>query len=58
MFFEEEDLPYEEDCIRNPYNLKTWTRYLDHKTKHSTSWVAVYLIYERALKQLPGRLVH
>lgn len=54
MFFEEEDLPYEEDCIRNPYNLKTWTRYLDHKTKHSTSWVAVYLIYERALKQLPG----
>ncbi len=55
MFFEDEDLPYEEDCIRNPYNLKTWLRYIDHKTKNCTNWVSVYLIYERSVKQLPGR---
>lgn len=53
MIFEEEDLPYEEDCIRNPFNLKTWLRYIEHKSKFSNSWVSVYLIYERAVKQLP-----
>ncbi len=55
MFFEQDDLAYEEDCIRNPYCLKTWLRYLDHKTKNCKNWLPVYLIYERALKQLPGR---
>lgn len=55
MFFEEEDLAFEEDCIRHSYDLKTWLRYIDHKVKNSTNWVAVYLIYERAVKQLPGR---
>jgi hypothetical protein len=54
MFFEEDDVAYEEDCIRNPYSLKTWLRYLEHKTKNCTNWLPVYLIYERALKQLPG----
>jgi pre-mRNA-splicing factor SYF1 len=54
MFFEEDDLPYEEDCIRNSYNLKSWLRYIDHKTKSSNNWVAVYLVYERSLRQLPG----
>ena len=53
MLFEEEDLPYEEDCIRNPFSLKSWLRYIDYKSKANTSWVLVYLIYERALKQLP-----
>jgi pre-mRNA-splicing factor SYF1 len=54
MFFEEDDLPYEEECIRNPYYLKSWLRYIDHKTKNTKNWITVYLIYERALKQLPG----
>jgi pre-mRNA-splicing factor SYF1 len=54
MLFEEDDLPYEEDCIRDQYNVKSWLRYIDYKTKNCTNWVAVYLIYERALKQLPG----
>lgn len=56
MLFDDEDLPFEEDCIRNPYSLKSWLRYIDFKSKASgkTNWIAVYLIYERALKQLPG----
>jgi pre-mRNA-splicing factor SYF1 len=53
QIFEEEDLPYEEECIRNPYNVKSWLRYIDHKTK-SKNPVSVYLIYERALKLLSG----
>lgn len=55
MLFEEDDLAYEEDCIRHSFDLKTWLRYIEHKIKSSNNWVAVYLIYERALKQLAGR---
>jgi pre-mRNA-splicing factor SYF1 len=55
MLFEEDDLPYEEDCIRDQYNIKTWLRYIDYKSKNGcTNWLSVYLIYERALKQIPG----
>jgi pre-mRNA-splicing factor SYF1 len=54
MLFEDEDIPHEEDCLRNPYSLKSWLRYIEFKTKECNNWIAVYLIYERALKQLPG----
>lgn len=56
MNFEDEDVPFEEDCIRNPYSLKSWLRYIDFKSKAgaNTNWIGVYLVYERALKQLPG----
>lgn len=53
--FEDEDMPYEEDCLRNPYSLKTWLRYIDYKTKNSNNWALVYITYERAVKQIPGR---
>ncbi|KAJ8956855.1 hypothetical protein NQ318_014270, partial [Aromia moschata] len=48
----DEDLPYEEEILRNPYSVKHWLRYIDHKKtapKHG-----VNIIYERALKELPG----
>ncbi len=54
QFFEDDDLPYEEECIRNPYNVKSWLRYIEHKSKSKNS-VAVYLVYERSLKLLSGR---
>ena len=54
QFFDDDDIPYEEDCMRNSYHLKAWLRYIDFKTKSKNS-VAVYFIYERALKLLPGR---
>jgi pre-mRNA-splicing factor SYF1 len=52
LFFEEEDLPYEEEILRNPFHIKCWLRYIEHKktAKHN----AVNLIYERAVKELPG----
>lgn len=50
---EEEDLPYEEEILRNPYSVKCWSRYLEHKKSASKS--VLNLVYERALKELPGR---
>ncbi|XP_047514191.1 pre-mRNA-splicing factor syf1 homolog [Pieris napi] len=52
IFFSEEDLPYEEEILRNPFSVKHWLRYIEHKKgapKHE-----INLIYERALKELPG----
>jgi len=52
IIFEEEDLPYEEEILRNPYSVKCWLRYIDFKK--SSPVKALNLIYERALKELPG----
>nr|XP_033323240.1 pre-mRNA-splicing factor syf1 homolog [Megalopta genalis] len=50
--FNEEDLPYEEEILRNPYSVKHWQRYIDHlKTTKSSN---LNIVYERALKELPG----
>ncbi|XP_026327401.1 pre-mRNA-splicing factor SYF1 [Hyposmocoma kahamanoa] len=52
IFFSEEDLPYEEEILRNPFSVKHWLRYIEHKKgapKHE-----INMIYERALKELPG----
>uniref|UniRef100_A0A8B9H3R0 Pre-mRNA-splicing factor SYF1 n=1 Tax=Astyanax mexicanus TaxID=7994 RepID=A0A8B9H3R0_ASTMX len=46
------DLPYEEEIIRNPYSVKCWMRYIEHKQSGSKS--VLNMIYERALKELPG----
>lgn len=50
---EEDDLPFEEEILRNPYSVKSWLRYLEYKKQAPRS--TVNLIYERALKELPGR---
>jgi pre-mRNA-splicing factor SYF1 len=50
---EEEDLAYEEEILRNPYSVKCWSRYLEHKKSAARS--VLNLVYERALKELPGR---
>ncbi|XP_014663513.1 PREDICTED: pre-mRNA-splicing factor SYF1-like [Priapulus caudatus] len=50
IVFKEEDLPYEEEILRNPYSVKCWLRYVEHKKEGPK----VNLIYERALKELPG----
>lgn len=52
IFFEEEDLPYEEDILRNPFSVKCWLRYIEHKKAAPKN--AINLVYERALKELPG----
>uniref|UniRef100_A0A673MQQ9 Pre-mRNA-splicing factor SYF1 n=1 Tax=Sinocyclocheilus rhinocerous TaxID=307959 RepID=A0A673MQQ9_9TELE len=56
VLFEDDDLPYEEEIIRNPYSVKCWIRYIEHKQNAQKS--VLNMIYERALKELPGRYVH
>ena len=31
IMFEEDDIPYEEEILRNPCAVKCWLRYIDHK---------------------------
>lgn len=50
--FEEDDLPYEEEILRNPYSVKCWLRYIEHKNDGPVT--SLNMIYERALKELPG----
>ncbi|KAG7252294.1 hypothetical protein CRUP_036664 [Coryphaenoides rupestris] len=52
VLFEEEDLPYEEEIIRNPYSVKCWMRYIEFK--QNSAKANLNMIYERALKELPG----
>lgn len=48
----DEDLPYEEEILRNAYSVKHWMRYVEHKRNAPKR--TLNIIYERALKQLPG----
>ncbi|KAF5396790.1 XPA binding protein 2 [Paragonimus heterotremus] len=52
IIIEEQDRPYEEDLIRNPHNIKSWLRYIEMKSRAPPK--VIYMLYERALKQLPG----
>jgi hypothetical protein len=52
---QEEDVEFEENILRNAYSVKAWLRYLDHKPLSKRG--ARFVIYERALRELPGRLV-
>lgn len=54
MFQEEEDLAYEEDVLRNPYSVKHWLRYIEHKLQTKVPSNRLILLYERALQELPG----
>jgi pre-mRNA-splicing factor SYF1 len=48
----EEDTPYEEELIRNPYQLGPWLRYLQHKTDGPIH--EKVFVLERACRELPG----
>lgn len=52
LVFNEDDLPYEEEILRNPYSVKHWMRYIEYK-KDAPKQV-INMIYERALRELPG----
>ncbi len=53
VVFNEEDLPFEEELLRNPHSLKAWFRYIEAKQPTASNTV-INMIYERALKELPG----
>ncbi|KAF8771302.1 Pre-mRNA-splicing factor syf1 like protein [Argiope bruennichi] len=52
---EDEDIPYEEEILRNPYSVKHWLRYIEFK-KEAPKHV-INLLYERALRELPGSYI-
>lgn len=45
--FPEEDVPYEEEILRNACSVKHWLRYIDHKAKAPN--YGVNIVFERAL---------
>ena len=48
---DDSDVPYEEEVLRNSYNVKSWMRYIEHKSNGPK--IPMYMVYERALKELP-----
>jgi pre-mRNA-splicing factor SYF1 len=52
VVFNEEDLPFEEELLRNPKSLKSWLRYIEAKS--SAPKTIINMIFERAIKELPG----
>jgi len=48
----EEDIAYEEELIRNPYQLSPWLRYMQHKTDRPIH--EKVFVLERACRDLPG----
>ncbi|CAN0877386.1 Pre-mRNA-splicing factor SYF1 [Linum grandiflorum] len=52
LYPSEDDLPYEEELLRNPFSLKLWWRYL--VARREAPFKKRFVIYERALKALPG----
>ena len=49
---DEDDLVYEEELLRNPYNLKLWLRYIESRREGAMK--KRYVLYERALQAMPG----
>lgn len=49
---DDQDLPYEEELLRNPYNVKLWLRYIASRKDAPAKRRNV--LYERALRALPG----
>ncbi|KAI9006176.1 hypothetical protein BC832DRAFT_556303 [Gaertneriomyces semiglobifer] len=47
-----DDIVHEEECLRNPYSVKVWLRYINHK--RTASLAHRVFIYERATRELPG----
>lgn len=49
---ETDDLQYEEELLRNPFSVKHWLRYTEHKKDAKSD--NLNKVYERALLQMPG----
>ncbi|KAJ2891690.1 pre-mRNA-splicing factor syf1, partial [Coemansia aciculifera] len=54
----DDDLRFEEEVLREPYKLKGWQRYIEHKQGggggNSQSQRSLTVVFERAVKRLPG----
>uniref|UniRef100_A0A914RVW2 Pre-mRNA-splicing factor SYF1 n=1 Tax=Parascaris equorum TaxID=6256 RepID=A0A914RVW2_PAREQ len=54
VVLEDEDVGFEENILRNPFSLRCWLRYVEHKKKCKAPLKQINMVYERALKELPG----
>uniref|UniRef100_A0A9J2Q9J5 Suppressor of forked domain-containing protein n=1 Tax=Ascaris lumbricoides TaxID=6252 RepID=A0A9J2Q9J5_ASCLU len=54
VVLEDEDVGFEENILRNPFSLRCWLRYIEHKKKCKAPLKQINMVYERALKELPG----
>ena len=52
IVFNDDDIPFEEELLRNPHSLKSWLRYIEARSDAPKQ--RLNLLYERALKELPG----
>ncbi|KAG2184774.1 hypothetical protein INT43_000687 [Umbelopsis isabellina] len=52
LLITDDDVPYEEEILRNPQTLRCWLRYIEHKKNGPKN--QLFLVYERCLMQLPG----
>ena len=52
IVFNDEDIPFEEELLRNPHSLKAWIRYIEARSEAPKK--TLNLLYERALRELPG----
>ncbi|XP_063848977.1 pre-mRNA-splicing factor syf1 homolog isoform X1 [Scylla paramamosain] len=52
IIIETDDLQYEEELLRNPFSVKHWLRYTEHKKDAPAD--KLNKVYERALLQMPG----
>lgn len=52
LYPSQDDLPYEEELLRNNFNVKLWWRYLIARS--DAPFKKRFIIYERAVKSLPG----
>ncbi|PVV01663.1 hypothetical protein BB560_003908 [Smittium megazygosporum] len=50
---EDSDIPFERPVQMDPYNLRNWLQYIEHKLLNSKKQAAM-LLFERAVQTLPG----
>ncbi|RWS06759.1 pre-mRNA splicing factor Syf1-like protein [Dinothrombium tinctorium] len=50
----DEDIAFEEDILRNAFSVKHWLRFVEHKKNAKCTSQAINMVYERALRELPG----
>ncbi|KAK0404643.1 hypothetical protein QR680_017553 [Steinernema hermaphroditum] len=50
IIFGDDDVAFEEDILRNPYSLRSWERYIEHKIKANAPARQVRQLYERAIQ--------
>ncbi|KAI9355904.1 pre-mRNA-splicing factor syf1 [Zopfochytrium polystomum] len=54
LLIRDDDIVFEEECIRNPYHLKNWLFYIEHKANMLDSLDSLIFLYDRATQIFPA----